>query len=334
MNESLLIGLLIVSAGGIFNGAFAYPMARIKKWEWENIWLAYAFFGFVLIPTTVVAATFPGFLNVYVESGPRILLVLLFGHLWGWGATAFGLGVARLGMSLAFALILGITTFVGTTVPMLIAEETLVQGIPFMAGLILLLIGIGLFGLAGHWREQEKGGGSENHSKSDGYFGGVIICLISGVLNGSFNIGVSMAQPVQELAAAKGAGTWATANIYWPVLLFGGFLANLTYCGTLLISNRTLPRFLEGGWKEWGGTLFMGTSWITGVFLYGFAAFRLGGQGPILGWPVYMSFTILTACVLGVLAGEWEGVAGKSPRLMKAALLTMIVALFVIARSG
>ncbi len=104
-----------------------------------------------------------------------------------------------------------------------------------MAGLILLLIGIGLFGLAGHWREQEKGGSSEKHA---------------------------------------------------------------------------------------------------GVFLYGFAAFRLGGQGPILGWPIFMSSTILTACVLGVLAGEWEGVAGKSPRLMKVALLTMIVALFVIARSG
>ncbi len=253
MEASLLLGLLIVSAGGLFSGAFAYPMAGIKKWEWENIWLAYAFFGFVLIPTAVVAATFPGFLNVYVESGSRILLVFLFGHLWGWGATAFGLGVARLGMSLAFALILGITTFVGATVPLLIADQTLVQGISFMAGLILLLIGIGLFGLAGHWRDQEKGGGSESHSKSAGYMAGVIICLVSGVLSGAFNIGVSMAQPVQELAAARGAGSWATANIYWPVLLFGGFLANLTYCGYLLISKRTFPRFRVGGLKEWGG---------------------------------------------------------------------------------
>ena len=75
----MLLGLLIVSAGGLFSGAFAYPMARIKEWEWENIWLAYAFFGFFLIPTAVVAATFPGFLNVYVESGSRILMVFLFG---------------------------------------------------------------------------------------------------------------------------------------------------------------------------------------------------------------------------------------------------------------
>ena len=78
----------------------------------------------------------------------------------------------------------------------------------------------------------------------------------------------------------------------------------------------------------------MGTSWNTGIFLYGFAAFRLGAQGPILGWPILMSFTILTAYVLGVLAGEWKGVAGKSSRLMKVALLTMIIALFVMARSG
>ena len=334
MNESLIIGLLIVSAGGMFNGAFAYPMARIKRWEWENIWLAYAFFGFVLIPTAVVAAIFPGFLNVYVESGSRILLVFLFGHLWGWGATAFGLGVARLGMSLAFALVVGITTFVGSIVPFLIEEETVVQGVPFMAGLLLLLIGIALFGLAGHWREQAKKDPLADHSSSAGYSGGVIICLISGVLSASLNIGVTMAQPIQQLAAAKGAGTWATGNVYWPVLLFGGFLANLTYCGYLLISNRTFALFRNGGVKEWGGTLFMGTSWNMGIFLYGFAAFRLGAQGPILGWPILMSFTILTAYVLGVLAGEWKGVAGKSSRLMKVALLTMIIALFVMARSG
>ena len=237
-------------------------------------------------------------------------------------------------MSLAFALILGITTFVGATVPFLMADPTLVQRIPFLAGLILLLIGIGLFGLAGHWRDQEKAGGSENHSQSAGYLAGVIICLISGVLSGAFNIGVSLAQPVQELAAARGAGTWATANIYWPVLLFGGFLANLTYCGYLLVSKRTFTRFRAGSLKEWGGTFCMGAFWIAGAFLYGFGAFRLGGQGPILGWPIFMSFTILTAYVLGVLAGEWEGVTGKSTRLVKVALLTMIGALFVIARSG
>ena len=334
MEASLLLGLLIASAGGMLSGAFAYPMARIKQWEWENIWLAYAFFGFVLIPTGVVAATFPGFLSVYAESGRRILLVLLLGHLWGWGSTAFGLGVARLGMSLAFALILGIVTLVGTTVPLLLAKETLVRGIPFLAGLALLLIGIGLFGLAGHWREQEKGGAGGTHAQSAGYMTGVVICLISGVLSSAFNIGVPMAQPVQELAAARGAGAWATANIYWPALLFGGFLANFAYCAYLLVSNRTFPRFRTGGWKEWGGTLFMGTFWMSGVFLYGFAAFRLGGQGPVLGWPVYMSFTILTAYGLGVLAGEWEGVRGRSPRLMKVALATMIVALFIIARSG
>ena len=334
MEASLLFGLLIVSAGGICSGSFAYPMTRIKKWKWENIWLAYSFFACILIPTTVIAASFPGFLSVYAESGSRILLVLFFGHLWGWGSNAFGLGVARLGMSLAFALILGITTFLGATIPLLIAEEAGVKGVPFMAGLLLLLIGIGLFGVAGHWREQEKEGAAENHSASGGYLGGVILCLLSGVLSSFFNIGVSMAQPVQELAAARGAGTWAAGNIYWPVLLFGGFLANLAFCGYRLRSNRTSPLFRQGGLREWGGTFLMGAAWISGAFLYGFAAFRLGAQGPILGWSVFMCFTILTAYVLGVLAGEWEGVTGKSPRLMKVALLTMIVALFVIARSG
>lgn len=334
MEASLLLGLLIVSAGGLFNGAFAYPMSRIRKWEWENIWLAYAFFGFVLIPTAGMVVAFPGFLEVYLASGSRILLVFLFGHLWGWGATAFGLGVARLGMSLAFALILGITTFVGTTVPLLASGEGLVQGIPFMAGLVLLVGGIGLFGLAGHRREQEKGEKTSEISAPGGYMAGVVICIVSGLLSSAFNIGVSAAQPVQELAAARGAGTWAAANVYWPALLLGGFLANLAYCGYRLFSNRTLGLFQQGGSREWGGTFFMGASWIAGVFLYGFAAFRLGAQGPILGWPIYMSFTILTAYVLGVLAGEWKGVTGGSRRLMKVALLTMIVALFVIARSG
>lgn len=42
-----------------------------------------------------------------IDLGPA--KVVLFGILWGVGATLFGLGISRVGLALGFALILGIT---------------------------------------------------------------------------------------------------------------------------------------------------------------------------------------------------------------------------------
>ncbi len=46
--------------------------------------------------------------------------------------------------------------------------------------------------------------------------------------------------------------------------------------------------------------------------LDGAAGEKLGGLGPMLGWPVFMSMIVRVASVLGPMTGEWEN-TGKMP---------------------
>ncbi len=46
--------------------------------------------------------------------------------------------------------------------------------------------------------------------------------------------------------------------------------------------------------------------------LDGAAGEKLGGLGPILGWPVFMSMIVRVASVLGPMTGEWKN-TGKMP---------------------
>ena len=42
-SASLIIGLFLSLVAGVFLGTFAWPMKRISKWKWENIWIMYSY---------------------------------------------------------------------------------------------------------------------------------------------------------------------------------------------------------------------------------------------------------------------------------------------------
>ena len=105
MNQSLLWGIGMVTLAGILQGSFAVPMKRMSAWRWENSWLVFALFGLIVFPWIINFATVPNVTSVYAAASTSTLVkVLVFGLLWGVGATLFGLGISRVGMALGFAL--------------------------------------------------------------------------------------------------------------------------------------------------------------------------------------------------------------------------------------
>jgi len=327
--HSFSFAFLLVIAGGLLTGSFAFPMKHLGRWKWENIWLAYSLFGLLLLPCGVIGWTVPNLPGIYSQLPPeRALAILALGFLWGIGSAAFGLGIDRLGMGIGFSLIMGITTLLGTLLPFL-TEEVHLRMLPFAFGLLLLMTGVGLCGYAGHRRE----GPSPVRAERKGYATGIALCVVSGVFSSFFNVGMVVAKPVQDLARASGAPAWASGNAVWPILLFGGFLANLSYCGYLLGKNGTARNYAAGRWQEWGGTFVMGAFWIGGVMMYGAGAFFMGDLGPFLGWPVFTSLIIISAYLLGRLAGEWRGVRKPVLRWMNGGIALIVVSLFLIATS-
>src|SRR6202007_1425108 len=180
MTANLVVGLLLVVLAGILNGSFAAPMKRMVDWRWENSWLIFAVFGLVVIPWAIAFVTVPQLGSVYTGAPSSALVkVLLFGILWGVGATLFGLGISRVGMALGFALILGVTASFGSLLPLAIlhSDQLLARrGLALIAGTVVMLLGLVFLALAGRTRERDLGTDAGVRS---GFTLGLIICIFS-----------------------------------------------------------------------------------------------------------------------------------------------------------
>lgn len=159
MHDQLGWGIMLVLVGGALNGSFAAPMKRLCGWRWENIWLVYAAAGFIIFPWATALDTVPHLAGVYQQtSAPVLEKVCLFGFLWGIGSVLFGLGIARVGLALGFAVILGITSSFGSLLPLAILHPDQLgtrRGLALMAGTVVMTVGLVLLGIAGKRRERE-----------------------------------------------------------------------------------------------------------------------------------------------------------------------------------
>jgi len=332
MHTSIAFAFLFVSLGGLLTGVFALPMKFITLWKWENIWLSFSFFGFVLIPVVVLRSAIPNLGEIYGQIVPQcVLLIIVIGYMWGLGAVTYGLSIKRLGIGLGSAFVLGISTLLGTLLPIFMAGQVSLKWAPFVTGLCLLLGGIAVCGLAG--RDRERAVAASSGEPSRRYASGVAICIVSGVLSCLLNVGMVTAAPIQELARRGPAPEWAVGNAAWPILLFGGFLANASYCGYLFVRNCSLRLYLAGGYREWLGSLAMGAAWFIGLLMYGAGAFFMGRLGPILGWPIFISLMVVSAYLAGRLTGEWHGVPSSVTRRMNTGVALIVVSLFIIGYS-
>lgn len=332
MNGSIALAFVLATLGGLLTGAFALPMKFVTRWKWENTWLAFSFFGFVLIPAAVVGAAVPNLWGIYCQVPlARVMLVVGLGYLWGLGAVTYGVGMDRLGIGLGSAFVLGISTLVGTILPIFMAGSVSLKWLPFIAGLIMLLGGIAICGWAGS--ERERSTSTKPEAPKRRYASGVAICIVAGTLSSLLNVGMVAANPIQELARRGSAPAWASGNAVWPMLLFGGFLANATYCVWLLIRTGSGRLYLCGGVREWLGSFAMGAAWIVGVLMYGAGAFFMGSLGPIIGWPVFMSLMVVCAYLVGRFTGEWRGVDAAVSRRMNMGIAITVISLFFIGYS-
>ncbi len=328
------LGAAIVVLGGLLHGSFALPMKRIHKWQWENTWLVYSVVATLLFPALLAFLSVPALLQVYeTTSGSIIGLVALFGFGWGVGSTLFGLGISRVGMALGFAIVLGITSSLGSLLPLLITEPaalTTRRGLILLLGLVIVIAGIIACSVAGSLREKDQKGTTGGGA----HFGtGLLICIASGVLSPMLNFGFVFGKPIQDAAVALGARPDLAANALWAPAMAGGFFANAGYSIYLLGRNRTWSLFsapASRGWY-WVGACIMGVLWFGGVSIYGIGASTMGRLGGVLGWPVFMSMVIVTANVWGSVSGEWAGASTKARRTSWLGIAILVAAIIVIS---
>lgn len=99
-------------------------MKLIPNWKWENIWLVFIVTSCLVGPFAIVAATVPNFAQLFSQA-PKgaVVAALAFGFAWGFGAILFGRSVERLGVSVANTLVIGVSSALGSLVPLMLGGK-------------------------------------------------------------------------------------------------------------------------------------------------------------------------------------------------------------------
>jgi L-rhamnose-H+ transport protein len=162
----------------------------------------------------------------------------------------------------------------------------------------------------------------------------MIICVLSGIFSAMLNFSFVFGKELVD-RSLPGAGSLMAANPVWALALSAGFLANAGYCAILLNKNHTWPLFLKGkGPAYTAGILVMGLLWFGAIVVYGVGAATLGTLGGIVGWPLLMTMTVLTANFWGAVTGEFSRASQVSRYYWWGGIATLLVAIYVISLGG
>ena len=108
MNLLIVYGILLISIGALMSGSFAIPFDKVKGWKWENYWLVYSLFGYVIVPLLICLIFVPDFFSLITKIPIETLWWIAFlGAIYGAANLTFGLSLRYLGIALGYALSLG-----------------------------------------------------------------------------------------------------------------------------------------------------------------------------------------------------------------------------------
>lgn len=333
---NLWVGVALAVTAAFINGNFAVPLKRAKKWPWENSWAVYSLVALLISPWALAWFTVPRLGDVYSAlSAVQILTPLIFGAGWGISQVLLGISVARVGMALTFAIVIGLSASLGTLIPLISLDPGVflsAKGVSVLTGIVIMGGGIYLCARAGREREalQATSDLSGKTAVGSGYGAALAVTIIAGVLTPMLNYALAFGKPVLARAMELGASPANATYAVWSIALLGGLLVNLAYCLYLLSRNKTWSAFGARSY-DWLGAVVMGLMWMGSIALYGVATTHLGPSGAAIGWGLFSIFVILAANLSGLVMGEWRGVGSRPLRKLGLGLALLVVASTVIA---
>jgi L-rhamnose-H+ transport protein len=319
------------------NAAYALPMKLNKKWQWEHSWFAFSIFGVAVVPTVIALLTVPKLWSTYATvSGGTLTAMVLFGASWGVSLVFFGLALTRLGLAITFAVCLGTSAAVGALTPLIAQHSDQImtrQGGLIFLGVLMIIVGVALCGLAGKHREAALQQASA--SIRQGFWWGYLLAFVSGILGSMLNLGLAYGGSIQRAAQQHGASLAMMSNAVWLPCLYAGFLPGAIYCYILMRKKRNVSQLrLPGTWYYWFAAASMGLLWYGSIILYSISTLKLGDLGTSIGWPLFLASIVVASTVFGVLTGEWKRTGTRPIQTMILGVSFLVVAIAVLSYAG
>jgi len=337
MTSNTAQAVLLVLCAAIMNAAYALPMKLNKKWEWEHSWFAFSIFGVAVVPTVIALLTVPKLWSTYATvSGGTLTAMVLFGASWGVSLVFFGLALTRLGLAITFAVCLGTSAAVGALTPLIAQHSDQImtrQGGLIVLGVLMIIVGVALCGLAGKHREAALQQASA--SIRQGFWWGYLLAFVSGILGSMLNLGLAYGGSIQRAAQQHGASLAMMSNAVWLPCLYAGFLPGAIYCYILMRKKGNVSQLrLPGTWYYWFAAASMGLLWYGSIILYSLSTLKLGDLGTSIGWPLFLASIVVASTVFGVLTGEWKRTGTRPIQTMILGVSFLVVAIAVLSYAG
>jgi L-rhamnose-H+ transport protein len=345
MNQSIFTGLMLIAAGAFSSGSFAMPFGKIKGWQWESYWLIYSFGAYILFPLLACLIFAPEFISVYKGVSSGILLkVFLLGAVYGIGNLSFGLSLRYLGISLGYALSLGLMLAIGTLVPPVLDGRLKIMinssgGNMLIAGVMIACLGITLSGLAGFLKDRRVSDVEKQKSITEFHFmRGLLAALLVGVTGSAMSLGFEQGLPLSIYAEKAGVDPLFTSMPVMLLLLSGTLVTTIIWCVYLGLRNNSLMDYVRSASSSklalnYLFALSAGFLWFIQFILYGMGKSKMG-PFTFTSWGILMGLTIVFATLWGLYRKEWRGAPLKVYVLMVISLLIIIVSSYIIGISG
>jgi L-rhamnose-H+ transport protein len=343
--QTIFTGLLLIAIGAFSSGSFAIPFGKIKGWKWESYWLIYSLGAYILFPLIACMIFAPGVLSIYQELQPGILLkVFLLGAVYGVGNLSFGLSLRYLGISLGYALSLGLMLAIGTLIPPLMdgrLKEMIASsgGTLLIIGVVVSCGGIALSGWAGFLKDKIISDTEKKKSVTEfNLLKGTSAAILVGITGSAMSLGIEQGISVATIAEKAGVNPLFSTIPVMLLLLSGTFVTTIVWCIWLGHRNKSLKDYTQSdNLSKLALNYFFATVagllWFSQFILYGMGKTKMG-KFTFTSWGILMALTIVFATLWGLYRKEWKGAPLKIYILMIISLMIIIGSSFMIGISG
>lgn len=339
-----ILGTGYHAIGGTSAASCYLPYERVKSWSWGVFWIVQAFFAWLIMPFVIGYFTVPDLLVVLSNSPAKpFWTAFILGAVYGFGGLSFGYAIRNIGYSLTYTISIGISAVLGTIIPLII-DGKLVENFTkpgggiVLFGMVVSIIGVALCGKAGFLKEKLLIKTKGEHHFNFNMKKGLMLTLIAGSLSAIWGVSLAVGQPISDLAAKHGAGSFE-GNAKLIVSSLGCLLTNLIWFVTATIKDGSIKRLYrinEIGAKRYAGNFSLsalaGSFWYFQFFFYGLGHVRMG-DFQFASWVLHMSMLIFFSYIIGVIMKEWKGVDRKTYASLITALLVLVCS-FVIMTYG
>jgi len=324
---------------GILGGSYVVPAKTIRRLRWDQTWLIYCASGMVMLPVGLAIGVAPELGGVVLKEHPdTALVVALCGAGWGLGASLFGLAIPHLGFAIAFAIVAGVVTLLGSLGPLLVGVARVEQGqrLGLWIGLTLLIVAIAVSAFASILRDRPTGAAHESRpGLGSGAALGIFVAVAAGALSSLLNTGFAYGGVLIARAEEIGVPRSAASMAVWVPALGSGFCVNFAVIAWRVSRQpRGWIEFREAPLADWLKAASLGLIWFLSIVIYSLSTLALGNAGTVYGWAVNGGLAILVSAAWGLRSGDWKGASSAARRLALVSAGTFITAFGILAASG